>query len=119
MKRYNLSAEFIRWEGDTDHSSEVDSFGYVMDLESEEEAQVRLNTLIIERMASKPGWSYKLLNSGYSEFQENESKIESQSIYEQALAEALPGDEQPAIDESSSADPELQLESNESDQLQV
>src|SRR5688572_20415721 len=94
MKRFNLSAEFIRWEGDIDHSSEVDSFGYVLDLESEEEAQVRLNTLIIERMASKPGWSYKLLNSGYSEFQESESKIEGQLIYDQALAEAVPADEQ-------------------------
>lgn len=94
MKRYNLSADFIRWEGDADHYNEVDSFGYVIDLESEEEAQSRLNTLIIERMASKPGWSYKLLNSGYSEFEERDDRIESQSLYEQALSEqSHPGEQ--------------------------
>ena len=68
MKKYSLSAEFVRWEGTEESSSHPDSFMYIIELESDEEARVRLDTLIIERMASKPGWNYKLVNSGFVEF---------------------------------------------------
>ncbi len=85
MKRYNLSADFVRWEGDAEHANEIDSFNYVIELESKEEAEVRLNSLIIDRISSKPGWNYKVINSGLSEFPEIEQKNVSQSEYEQAL----------------------------------
>ena len=68
MKRYLLNAEFVRWKTTDRSESELDSMTYVMELESDEEAKTRLDTLVIERMSSKPGWSYMLLTSGYSEF---------------------------------------------------
>ncbi|MEO5907540.1 MAG: hypothetical protein ABIQ11_12490 [Saprospiraceae bacterium] len=68
MKRYNLSAEFVRWEANANLDDQVDSFEYVVEVDSEEEAQLRLETLIIERMASKPGWTYRLISSDVSEF---------------------------------------------------
>jgi len=74
MKKYNLSAEFIKWEGTSETSSEADSFDYVIELESEEEAKVRLEALIIDKMSSKSGWSYKLVNSKVSEFPISEHK---------------------------------------------
>src|SRR5688572_29987024 len=68
MKRYVLNAEFVKWKTTDRSESDLDSMTYVMELESDDEAKTRLDTLVIERMSSKPGWSFMLLSSGFSEF---------------------------------------------------
>ena len=74
MKKYNLSAEFVKWEGTSETSSETDSFDYVIEFESEEEAKIRLEALIIDKMSSMPGWGYKLVDSKISEFPISDEK---------------------------------------------
>ena len=85
MKRYNLSAEFVRWEGRANLDDQVDSFEYVVDVESEDEAQARLETLIIERMSSKPGWTYKLISSRYAEFETSDSSLAGMEMLPDAI----------------------------------
>ena len=68
MKRYIINAEFIRWKSSKQQEVENDSFQYVVELETDEEAQTRLDSLIIERMSSKPGWNYVLKQSAFTEF---------------------------------------------------
>lgn len=75
MKRYDLSAQFVRWQGHSELLGEPDGFRYVLELESDDDASTRLDTLIIDRMASRPGWSYKLLNAGYSEFDQSQKNL--------------------------------------------
>ena len=72
MKRYILSAEFIKWKLD-DPESQKDTMNYVVELVSDEEAKTRLESLIIERMSSKPGWTFELVNSSFAEFSDESS----------------------------------------------
>ncbi len=98
MKKYNLSASFVKWEGTAETSTEQDSFDHVIEFESEDEAKVRLESLIIDKMSSKPGWRYKLVDSKISEFpllQEQESTL---IINEQTMLS-----EQPSISEEPQA----------------
>lgn len=46
---------------------------YVVELVSDEEAKTRLESLIIERMSSKPGWTFELITSGFAEFSDESS----------------------------------------------
>ncbi len=82
MKKFTLSADFIKWNSTDENSTEADSFGYVIDLESEEEARIRLDSLIIERMSSKPGWTYKLLTSSLAEFPISDEEDSVKIIYD-------------------------------------
>lgn len=66
-----MNAEFIRWKTSNQHVIEEDSIQYVVELETDEEAQTRLDSLIIERMSSKPGWSYVLKSASFREFTED------------------------------------------------
>jgi hypothetical protein len=70
MKRFILSAEFSRWKVPDNSEIHHETMTNVVELESEEEARTRLESMIIERMSSKPGWTYELLSSGYKEFSE-------------------------------------------------
>lgn len=71
MKRYVLNAEFLRWESSDKSESKKEVMTYVVELETDEEAQTRLDSLIIERMSSKTGWTYVLVNSSFAEFNES------------------------------------------------
>lgn len=89
MKKYNLSAEFIRWEGTEENSGKPDSFVYIIELASDEEARVRLDSLIIERMASKPGWNYQLVKSSFSEFLSSDTSdklVEEQTTVNETIS---------------------------------
>lgn len=70
MKRYILSAEFSRWKVPDNSETLQETMTHIVELESEEEARTRLESMIIERMSSRPGWTYELLNSSYREFSE-------------------------------------------------
>lgn len=83
MKKYNLSAEFVKWQGTAESSTEKDAFDYVIEFDSEEEAKVRLESLIIDKMSSRPGWSYQLLDSKISPFPVTEVEESSLAINEQ------------------------------------
>lgn len=85
MKRYNLSAEFVRWEAHANLDEQVDSFEYVVEVDSEEEAQQRLETLVIERMASRPGWTYKLISSHCSEFESSSTALSGLDLLPDAI----------------------------------
>lgn len=112
MKKYNLSAEFIRWKGTDEDSGKPDSFVYIIELASDEEARVRLDSLIIERMASKPGWNYQLVRSGFSEFlssdtldhavEDQADSSETISLSDQAI---FTEESQSSIDQKSIPDP--------------
>lgn len=91
MKRYILSAEFIKWKLD-DPESQKDTMNYVVELVSDEEAKTRLESLIIERMSSKPGWTFELVNSSFAEFSDESS---SSTLPEDLKSEAA--DEVPFI----------------------
>ena len=91
MKKYNLSAEFVKWEGTSETTSEADSFDYVIEFESEEEAKVRLEALIIDKMSSRPGWSFKLVDSKISEFPISEEKNITLLLNEQPSSSEQPG----------------------------
>jgi hypothetical protein len=100
MKKYNLSAEFVKWEGTSETSSEADSFDYVIEFESEEEAKIRLEALIIDKMSSRPGWSFKLVDSKISEFPISDEKNITLLVDEQSTLS-----EQPSMTDQTSSEP--------------
>lgn len=113
MKKFTLSADFVKWDPADENSSEPDSFDYVIDLESEEEARVRLDALIIERMSSKPGWSYKLVNSSLGEFPVSDDAEGVKVIYD--LPVLAPQNDAPDVSTVMPVDVPLELLQPESE----
>ena len=113
MKKYNLSAEFMKWEGTSENGTERDSFDYVIEFESEEEAKTRLESLIIDKLSSKSGLGYKLSNSKVSEFPLLQEQTSDLNTGEQASLS-----EQPEIfDPSLAPDPDSPEEGTQQDQI--
>lgn len=94
MKRYILSAEFSRWKVSDQSETRQETMTNVVDLESEDEARTRLESMIIERMSSRPGWTYELLNSHYREFSEESNTTLPSEIETQIT---VTSDEEPAV----------------------
>lgn len=103
MKRYILSAEFLKWKVD-EPETQSDSMNYVVELVSDEEAKTRLESLIIERMSSKPGWTFELVNSSYAEFTDesssttlpqevNQEPIKEETFIPELITPIQPGEE--------------------------
>lgn len=71
MKKYRLQAEFKLWNAQNPEAAGEDFIDYTDDFESLEDATIRLQSLVIDRMCSRKGWYYKLVNSNVSELTTN------------------------------------------------
>ena len=67
MKKYRLQAEFKFWNGHNPEAAGEDFIDYTGDFECPEDARIRLQSLVIDRMSSRKGWHYKLVSSNVSE----------------------------------------------------
>lgn len=133
MKRYILSAEFIKRKVD-EPEPQKDAMNYVVELVSEEEAKTRLETLIIERMSSKPGWTFELVDSSYAEFSDESSSttlpedlkkeaVSEGSFIPELISPIQPGEEIPLnIQDSGQSilpDQENSEDTNDEEQIQA